>query len=125
LIFRTPHCSARADFGTISTFSFFLEKKKCVSSPASASFFKKVHIETAGKKMGKFFNVSFSLFFSLIFVYVSQRGEFKAIIKKKMYKNRVETFLQKKSTETPKPTFCRFVLSRFWAFLGEAGESET
>jgi hypothetical protein len=34
-------------------------------------------------------------------------------------KKRVKRFLQKKTTKNPKPIFCRFCLSRFWAFFGE------
>jgi hypothetical protein len=34
-------------------------------------------------------------------------------------KNVSKGFLQKKSTKNPKPIFCRFCLSRFWAFFGE------
>jgi hypothetical protein len=45
--------------------------------------------------------------------------------KKRFYKkNRVEKLLKKNSTKNPKPTFSRFVLSRFWAFLDE-GSSKT
>jgi hypothetical protein len=72
------------------------------------------------KKNDKHLDVSFP---SIFFWFYRVLGCFAAIgiqntTKNVSQKNRVEKFLQNKSTDNPKPIFCRF-LSRFWAFLGE------
>jgi hypothetical protein len=65
------------------------------------------------------------LFGCIAFSGVSQRWEFKNTTKKTFYKKIVwKSFYTKKSTKNPKPIFFDFVLSRFWAFLGE-GSSKT
>jgi hypothetical protein len=71
-------------------------------------------------------SVFLRLYFGFIaFSGVSQRWEFKNTTKNVLQKNRVEKFLQKKSTKKSKTDFILgFVLSRFWAFLGE-GSAKT
>jgi hypothetical protein len=48
----------------------------------------------------------------------------KKTLQKPFAKKPCRKVVTKKSTKNPKPIFPRFVLSRFWAFLGE-GSSKT
>jgi hypothetical protein len=119
---------------TIRTF-FFLEL--CFSTFLGVSrqgelknttkmFLQKVHVENFSKNFDKNFDVSFSsTFFCFIaFSGVFQRWEFKSTTKHVLQKKSWRKVLTKNSTKNPKPIFSRFLLSRFWAFLGE-GSSKT
>jgi hypothetical protein len=84
----------------------------------------KVHVENVSRensqKIDKNFDVSFpSTYFVLLRFQVSLGDGSSKTLQKTLYKkNCVEKF-SKKSTKNPKPVFLDFVLSRFWAFLGE------
>jgi hypothetical protein len=78
-------------------------------------------------KIDKSFNISFSstfYFLSRFQVLLSDGGS-KALQKKFCKTNRVEIFFKKVDKKNAKPIFFLFFscffLSRFWAFLGEAG----
>jgi hypothetical protein len=58
-----------------------------------------------------------------VFSGVSQQWEFEITKTNGLQTNRVEKLL-KKSTKNPNPISPGFVLSRFWAFLGERGQNK-
>jgi hypothetical protein len=82
-----------------------------------------VDVENFFQKNRQKFRSVFDFFCFVAFSGVSQRREFKNTTKNVSQKNVSKSFA-KNSTETPKLFFSRFLLSRFWAFLGE-GSSKT
>jgi hypothetical protein len=88
-------------------------------------FWQKVRVENFSQNFDQNFDVSFS---STAFV-LSRFRVFSAMkvqkhYKKRFTKNRVEKFLQKFRPKVQNRLFLDFLLSRFWAFLGE-GSSKT
>jgi hypothetical protein len=84
-------------------------------------FLQKVQVESFSQKIDKNFDVSFSS----IFLFYRVFGCFSAMGVRKQYKKRfakqiVSKSFYKKYDKKPKTyIFLRFILSRFWAFLGE------
>jgi hypothetical protein len=77
--------------------------------------------KTFSKEIGKSFDVSFSstfLVLSRFRVFLSD-GSSKTLQKTFCKTNRVEKFVQKIDQKSKNRIFLEFVLSRFWAFLGE------
>jgi hypothetical protein len=88
-------------------------------------FCKKSMSKKFSEKIDKNFDVSFPRLFCFIaFSGISQRGKFKSTTEKILKKNRVEKPSPKNRQKTQNRFFLGFVLSCFWAFLGE-GSSKT
>jgi hypothetical protein len=77
----------------------------------------KTFLNISTKKNRCQFFLDFFLFYRVSGV--SQRWEFKNTTKNVLQNKSCRKVFTKNSTKNPKPTFSRFFLSRFWAFLDE------